>query len=154
MDGGIRLSVSPRGHPLLHQQHVRFHIFVFIVSFIVELGCWSKIQHNPLSDNLRLRLSDFYIYRILHNLTTPNMTSSLRSVMDSGLEKDAMSIKSTSTARSTTSLLRSLVPSKREKTTEAQKHTETPVAKTETPAQKAERKRIEAEARFAWAISR
>ncbi len=62
-------------------------------------------------------------------------------------EKDAFSIRSASTMRSTTSLLKSLIPSKRTKTAK-------PARKIETPAEKAERKRVEAEARMTWALYR
>lgn len=67
--------------------------------------------------------------------------------MDALSEKDAMSIRSTSTARSTTSLLRSILPSRRSKNG-------TVARKVETPGEKAARKRIEAEARMVWALNR
>ncbi|KAJ4983283.1 hypothetical protein SVAN01_11210 [Stagonosporopsis vannaccii] len=75
------------------------------------------------------------------------MQATYSSSADRRSEKDALSIRSTSTARSTTSLLRSMLPSRRTKLAKATK-------REETPAEKSERKRIEAEARLAWAMYR
>ncbi|XPS78320.1 hypothetical protein M3J09_010336 [Ascochyta lentis] len=75
------------------------------------------------------------------------MTTSYRPSMDLRVENDAMSIRSTSTARSTTSLLRSLFRSQRTNPTKSSRYAE-------TPGQKAERNLLKAEVRLAWAISR
>ena len=82
-----------------------------------------------------------------NRLTTSNMTNSCRPSMDTQSEKDAISVKTTSTIRSTASLIRSLLPSERTKPSKPFRHTE-------TPTKKAERKYIEAEARLAWALNR
>ena len=69
------------------------------------------------------------------------MTTSNRSNMNTISEKDAMSVRSTSTMASTKSLLKSILPSKR-----STKNVET--RSKETPAEKAERKAIHAEATY------
>ena len=111
------------------------------------------LVHNTIRNifNQTINISDHRTFTSIYiSLTRPHnidMSSTYRPSMDSRLEKDAMSIKSTSTARSTTSLLRSLLPSKRTKPAKAPR-------RAETPAEKAARKHIEAEARLAWAMSR
>lgn len=75
----------------------------------------------------------------------------MASTHESGLnklsEKDNASICSASTARSTTSLLRSVLPTRRAEKAKVSRCVE-------TPGEKVERKRVEAEARLAWMVTR
>jgi hypothetical protein len=74
------------------------------------------------------------------------MASTYQSGLNKLSEKDAASIRSTSTARST-SLLRPGLPKRREKKAEVSKWVE-------TPEEKVERKRVEALARLDWTMTR
>jgi hypothetical protein len=100
-----------------------------------------------LPNYLRSQCSTSELLRSAVALNIWNTESTYQSGLKKPAEKNAASIRSTSTARSTTSLLRLGLPKRREKKAEVSKWVE-------TPEEKVERKRVEALARLAWTVTR
>jgi len=110
----------------------------------IDIRIEALILRNSTPDDPHSLKTD-KIYTVLNtigeNYTATTMHSSHRANMNAISEKDAMSMKSTSTMTSTKSLLKSMLATKRSPKT-------TKTTSKETPVEKSERKAIKAEATY------